>query len=153
MDTSFPCRISFFGSDQDYSIGSQTSIQSRCWGAFQDTDTFYILRIQIGDTISSISVSGICRSANRRISLFRRSVGHRYTVYYIKRLIISGYRTDSPKSDFGRTTHTGRILVDLHSCSFSGKGCYHIYLLYPIQFFPFYFLSRISQSRFILFKP
>ena len=65
----------------------------------------------------------------------------------------TGYRTDSPKSDFGRTTHTGRILVDLHSCSFSGKGCYHIYLLYPIQFFPFYFLSRISQSRFILFKP
>ena len=59
-------RLPLLCSNQYHPIGGLTTIQSCRWSSFQDTDTLYILRIQIGNAISSVTVAGIGRSAYGR---------------------------------------------------------------------------------------
>ncbi len=135
--------ITFLGSNQNNPIRSLTSIQSCCRSTFQDTDTFHILRIQIGDTVTSVPVSGICSTTDCRISLFSTDIQHRHAVYDIKRLIITGCGTNPPKTHFRRTSYTGGIFIYLHSRSLAGKSCYHINLFHTGEFLPFHFLNGI----------
>ena len=152
MNISPPYGVSFFGRNKNNSVGCLTTIQGCGWSSFQDADTFHIFRIQIGDTVASVPVSGICRTANSRISLFRSGVRHRNSIYHIQRLIVSGYRAHPTNTDFRRPAHTGRVLADLHTGCLSCQSRDHIHFFHTIQFFSPHLLHGISQRGFFLFK-
>ena len=94
-------RLPLLCSNQYHPIGGLTTIQSCRWSSFQDTDTLYILRIQIGNAISSVTVAGIDRSTYGRVCLLGSGVQNGNTVYHIQRLVVTRHRADSTDTDFG----------------------------------------------------
>ena len=94
-------RLPLLCSNQYHPIGSLATIQSCRGSSFQDTDTLYIFRIQIGNAVSSVTVAGIGRSAYGRVCLLGSGVQNGNTVYHIQRLVVTRHRTDSTDTDFG----------------------------------------------------
>ena len=144
-------RIAFLRCNQDNAISRLATIQGGCRRALQDTDTFNVFGIQIRDTVTAITVSGIGSTANSGKSLFIGRIKNRNTVYDIQRLVVTYHRADATHQDFRRTTQAGSSLVYLYPRYFSGKRINHIRVFHPFQFLAINLFDGIGQRGFFSF--
>ena len=79
LHASFP----FLRCDQDNTVGCLRTVKSGSGSTFQDTHAFDIVRVEVGNTIATITVTGICRTTDCADSLFVTAIQHRYTIDYI----------------------------------------------------------------------
>ena len=113
--------FSFLGGDYNHTIGSGATVQSGSSRTFQDIHAFDVVRVQIGDTIATVTVSGIVvTTEGSGSSVIGRAVdGH--TVYHVQRLVAARYGTGTTDNHLHGTAQTRRTAVDLYTGSLTGQ--------------------------------
>ena len=144
LDTGF----TLLGSNQDDTIGSLWAVEGCCGSSFQDTHAFDIIRVQVGDTVTAITVTCIGSTTDGCGSLFVAAIQHRYTVNHIKGLVVSADRTAATNRHFGWAAQSGWTLGDLYTCCFTGKSINHIRIFGAGQFVATYLLGWVGQGGF-----
>ena len=137
----------FLGCYHNNPIGSLRTIQSSSGSPFQYGYCLNIIRIQIGNTITRITIAGVAVTTHYSNGLCIGRVQHRHTIYHIQWLIITIFisRTDTTDRNFSRTSQTGRVALDSHTGDFSFQRIYHILVFHAGQVFTPDLLNRISQ--------
>ena len=62
--------FSFLGGDKDYTIGGLRTVKSGGGSTFQDAHAFNVVRIEVGDTVAGVAVTGIIIATHGGKGLF-----------------------------------------------------------------------------------
>ena len=129
------------GGDQYNTIGRLTAVKCSCRTSFQDGNAGNVIRVEVGNTITTVDVQRYGRRYRPLIGIVDR-----HTIHHIKRLLVAIQRGVTPDDHTAGTAGTGIRLCRIHTCDLAGQRTPDIVHTTFRELPTLHLLDRITQT-------